>query len=527
MTVQSLPEARDLSHHLNDLARNRFPSPLKDIFRQMQRPGIISMAGGLPHPSLFPFVDASVSVYPPNGDLSGPIPPASDRMTLNFQKYPSSKGTVDLSTILQYGSCEGLFPLREWVRKYTLDVYQPAYSNFEILLHEGNTSAWTKVVRLLCEPGDMILCEEFTFPSAMAVWVPLGCKAVPIKLDGQGMRADHLEEVLANWETSHPGLKRPHVMYVVPVGSNPTGSTMQAERRKAIYEICARYDIIIAEDDPYTTLQFPEFDLSAPAAEVVHQSGEDFAKSLVPSFLHYDRDGRVIRLESFSKVISPGARLGYFVCNPLFAERLLRATEVESQTPSGWSQGIIYSLLETWGQAGYLSWLSRLRDVYQSRRDGLCAALAHSFTALPARDYAAGVEGAEGIALYHTGTDPKSIKPDQRPIATFVPPTGGMFLWLSFSLSLAPRFRELVAQGVEDPEKQFMDEFWQALAENLVLLTPGSYYVPWEGKDKITTGARGAAREIGYLRFAFSYEDPEVMAEGIKRMQQVVSKMFD
>lgn len=241
MTVQSLPEARDLSHHLNDLARNRFPSPLKDIFRQMQRPGIISMAGGLPHPSLFPFVDANISVYPPNGDLSGPVPPASDRMTLNFQKYPSSKGTVDLSTILQYGSCEGLFALREWVRKYTLDVYQPAYSNFEILLHEGNTSAWTKVVRLLCEPGDMILCEEFTFPSAMAVWVPLGCKAVPIKLDGQGMRADHLEEVLANWETSHPGLKRPHVMYVVPVGSNPTGSTMQAERRKAIYEICARY----------------------------------------------------------------------------------------------------------------------------------------------------------------------------------------------------------------------------------------------------------------------------------------------
>lgn len=239
----------------------------------------------------------------------------------------------------------------------------------------------------------------------------------------------------------------------------------------------------------------------------MHQSGEEFAKSLVPSFLRYDRDGRVIRLESFSKVISPGARLGYFVCNPVFAERLLRATEVESQTPSGWSQGIILSLLETWGQSGYLTWLSRLRDTYQTRRDGLCAAIASSFTALPARDYAAGVPGAEGIALYHKGTDPASIKPDQRPIATFVPPTGGMFLWISFSLSLAPRFRQLVAEGAQDPEKTFMDEFWEALAENLVLLTPGSYYLPWEGVDKLTTSARGAPSGIGYLRFAFSYEE--------------------
>lgn len=265
--------------------------------------------------------------------------------------------------------------------------------------------------------------------------------------------------------------------------------------------------------------------------------------------MRFDRDGRVIRLESFSKVLSPGARLGYYVCNPLFAERLLRATEVESQTPSGWSQGIIYSLLQTWGRDGYLTWLSRLRDTYQTRRDAMCGAFAKHFTALPAKDFAAGVKGAEGIVLYPAGIDVQSIKTDQQPLASFVPPSAGMFCWVALYLAGAPRFRELLAQGHEDPEKQFMDELWEALADNLVLLTPGSYYVPWEGVDRLTTSARGARPGIGYLRFAFSYEDVsssllrtgcysrclplptalqfDVMAEGVKRFEEVIRKMWD
>jgi aromatic amino acid aminotransferase I / 2-aminoadipate transaminase len=142
------------------------------------------------------------------------------------------------------------------------------------------------------------------------------------------------------------------------VGQNPTGATLPLERKKAIYEICVQYDIVICEDDPYYFLQLPTYvppyDRPQEAAAAVTLS--ELVQALVPTFSSLDRQGRVIRLETFSKVSSlsvflcvnslllscktlgPGNRLGYFVCNPLFAERLLRATEVMTQTPSGWSQ---------------------------------------------------------------------------------------------------------------------------------------------------------------------------------------------
>jgi aromatic amino acid aminotransferase I len=101
--------------------------------------------------------------------------------------------------------------LLKWARDFTEKVFRPAYSDFEILLTSGNTDGWCKVVRMLCEPGDFILCEEHTYPSAQALWIPMGVKAVPVKLDSEGMRADRLDEVLASWDSTHPGIKRPHL----------------------------------------------------------------------------------------------------------------------------------------------------------------------------------------------------------------------------------------------------------------------------------------------------------------------------
>lgn len=105
----------------------------------------------------------------------------------------------------------------------------------------GNTDGWSKVVGLLVEDGDHILCEEFTYPSSQALWVPLGSLAAPIPLDAEGMRADLLEECLANWETTYPGKRRPHVMYLVPIGSNPSGVTYSAQRKQELYDICVKY----------------------------------------------------------------------------------------------------------------------------------------------------------------------------------------------------------------------------------------------------------------------------------------------
>lgn len=101
---------------------------------------------------------------------------------------------------------------------------------------------------LLCEKGDYILCESYTYPSAQALWIPNENFAAPIAMDGEGIIDTALEETLASWDQTHPGVKRPHVLYLVSVGSNPTGVSMGAERRKRIYNICVRYGEFPCDD---------------------------------------------------------------------------------------------------------------------------------------------------------------------------------------------------------------------------------------------------------------------------------------
>lgn len=106
-----------------------------------------------------------------------------------------------------------------------------------------------------------------------------------------------------------------------------------------------------------------------PADGSTNGKSADATAELVPPFLQLDVDGRVIRLDTFSKTISPGSRLGHFTASPLFIERILRATEVTTQAPSGWSQAITLELLKTWTQDGYLTWLRNLKESYTTRRN--------------------------------------------------------------------------------------------------------------------------------------------------------------
>lgn len=139
------------------------------------------------------------------------------------------------------GNCKGNEDLRNWCFEFTKKVYRPAYKDFEILLHPGNTNAWSKVVQLFCEQGEYILTETFTYPSAQSLWIPEGYLAAPVAMDGQGIRPDALEETLLTWDETHPGQRRPHVLYLVSIGSNPSGVTMGAERRQKIYDLAVQY----------------------------------------------------------------------------------------------------------------------------------------------------------------------------------------------------------------------------------------------------------------------------------------------
>ncbi|ETN36262.1 uncharacterized protein HMPREF1541_08539 [Cyphellophora europaea CBS 101466] len=514
----------DLSHHINVVSRSRNPSPLKDIVKYMAVEGMVSLAGGLPHPSLFPFASVSLSAYKSNTVLDAYSPdeqhPLADDINIGRDSAAEQMGLI---TALQYDSGPGHTALRTWAVKFVKEVFKPAYDDWDVILNSGNTDGWTKVVRLLCENGDYLLCEEQTYPSAQAVWAPMGCKALPIAIDDQGLRVDVLENLLSGWQSSHPGIRRPRLLYTVPVGSNPTGTTMQEARKRAIYDVCVKYDIVICEDDPYYFLQYPTYNASQPPYDPLvaeNTTVDEYVKGLAPSFMSLDYQGRVIRLESFSKTLAPGNRVGFFVTNPIFIERLLRGTEVETQAPSGWAVLMLSNLLQTWGSAGYLQWLAQLRNQYRARRDWMCSALESNFVLKSVDKVKDPPTGAEGLLAYANGQA-------KAPIFSFVPPTAGMFLWARFYLYGSPRFQKL-QQSADciDPEKSFQDELWLALANKLVLLTPGSYYTPWQGKDKVTTEARGAENGICFFRLSFSMVTKEQMELGITRMHEVLQDFW-
>lgn len=173
-----LPETVDLSHHLNTLSKSRHPSPLKDLIRYMGVEGMIGLAGGLPHPSYFPFQNLSLDTSIPSGLSKTAEQAKAPSLNLTISKLPSPDSSNNLASFLQYGTANGNTALLSWLKEFTKKVFQPARHDFEVLVNSGNTDAWGKIMRLLCEPGELILCEEFTYPTAQATWTPLGCRAV-------------------------------------------------------------------------------------------------------------------------------------------------------------------------------------------------------------------------------------------------------------------------------------------------------------------------------------------------------------
>lgn len=183
-------------------------------------------------------------------------------------------------------------------------------------------------------------------------------------MDREGLSAVGLYDVLANWNVEERGgMKCPTVLYTIPVCQNPSGGTLSIERKREIYAVCVEFDVIIVEDDPYYFLQAgpyapPHSRISATSTP----SDDEFLASLVPSFLTCDYQGRVIRIDTFSKTIAPGTRLGWTTSHPLFAERLLRAFESNSQAPCGLGQVLVAKLLcDEWKMEGYFRWLKGIK----------------------------------------------------------------------------------------------------------------------------------------------------------------------
>ncbi|KAI0638513.1 PLP-dependent transferase [Trametes polyzona] len=523
-------KAIDLSHHLSKLALARATSPLKEMARYMRRPGLISLAGGMPNADYFPFAAISGdALVPESFSVTNTQSESSfswlwklfgsarkeKTSAIHIPKYPKHPEDVNLATALQYGTATGLPQLTKFINNFVGTIYQPAYEDWTTLVQTGNTDAWARVVITLCNPGDAFITEDWTYPSALASSQPYGIHPVGVPMDAQGMRSDKLRTLLAEWDETARGTKRPHVLYTVPIGQNPTGLTMSFERKKEIYDVCVEYDVIIVEDDPYYFLQMaPYAAKSERPSQASSIETDKWVQSLSPSYLKIDYQGRVIRLDTFSKTIAPGSRLGFFTCNPRFAERLERAGETSTQSPCGFGQSLIAQLLTSWKYDGYVRWLQGLAAQYQARRDYLIDALADEFHLR----MSLGTTGAwQGCVVYTASAKPRGLSAlsekfslGEQPYFTLAPPTAGMFLWLKV------HFENVRGYQAGD-EESLETKLWTKLAESGVLIVPGHYFAAEE--DTVVPAE-------GHYRLSFSFASDEELKKAVTILGKVVRDFF-
>ncbi|KAL8794307.1 MAG: hypothetical protein Q9195_003133 [Heterodermia aff. obscurata] len=391
------------------------------------------------------------------------------------------KSIFDLHVALNYGQATGSAQLLRFITEHTEIVNHPPYEDWQCAMTVGNTSGLEIALRMLTTRGDCILTEDYTFCSALETALPMGLKPIGIPMDSEGIISDSLDSILDNWDPSaHNNASKPWVLYTIPTGQNPTGSTQSEERRQEIYKVAQKHDLYIIEDEPYYFLQMQPY--TGPSSPDVPppSSHQDFLRQLVPSYLSMDTDGRVMRLDSFSKVIAPGARTGWITASEQIVERFVRHGEVTIQNPGGISQIVLYKLLdETWGHAGYLEWLINLRMEYTGRRNTICEACERW---LP------------------------------REVTEWSPPMAGMFLWIRILWHKHPAASTKTALEIEE-------DIFQAGIERGVLMAKGSW-------SRAEPDAEPSPDDDMFFRLTFAAASSEAIEEAIKRAGETLRVMF-
>ena len=364
--------AIDWKDRFNAESSARHQSTIKSAAKLLKTPGLISLGGGLPSSEYIPFSGVDIRV---------PMPPdfkEERSVTISSDKYDMAEGKsiYDISVAFNYAQATGSPQLLRFITEHTEMIHNPPYADWRCSMTVGSTSGLDMVFRMLTSPGDCLIVEEYTFATAMETAAPMGVSCVGVAMDDEGLLPTSLDHLLSDWDPSkHGGKKRPWLLYTVPTGQNPTGATQSLRRRGDIYAIAEKWDLHIIEDDPYYFLQMAPYTAhpsTAPSASSPTEASShaSFLSSLLPSYLSLDTSGRVLRLDSFAKVIAPGARIGWITAPASVIERFTFHGDVSTQNPSGMSQLLLFKLLEAaWGHSGYLDWLIHLRQQYTQRRD--------------------------------------------------------------------------------------------------------------------------------------------------------------
>lgn len=298
------------------------PSTIREMLKVTQNPDVISFGGGLPAAELFPVQDVSDAQV----------------------RVMRTRG----AQALQYSVTDGILELREWVAarlhaQHGLDVVAD-----DVVITGGSQQGLDLYGRVFLDPGDVVALENPSYLGAIQAFDAFEPSYLPIASDGHGIIPERLEEALNAAHTL------PKFLYLVPNYENPTGSTLAAERRPRIVDICARYGVPILEDDPYGEISF--------------------AGAAPPPLLGSAAKGAVTYLGTGSKMVAPGLRVACMVIpDRELRDKVVTAKQGADLHSSPYAQYVFHAYVED--DARLTAHLDRVRATYRVRRDAMIAAL--------------------------------------------------------------------------------------------------------------------------------------------------------
>ena len=301
-------------------------SAIRELLKLTEKPDIISFAGGLPAPEVFPVEKFSE---------------ACSRVLTDYG-----------ARALQYGTTEGIMPLREMICRHT-ERYSIEVVPDNIMITSGSQQALDLLGKILINPGDRILVESPTYLGALQAWSAYGADYVTVPIDEFGMVADELEIALRSG---------PKFIYVLPNFQNPAGVTLSLERRRKLIELADRYGVPIVEDDPYGQLRY-EGDHIPPVISLDSMYRDNYGDGY---------SGNVIYTSTFSKILAPGIRLAWVIAPPEVIRLMVQAKQGTDLHTSTFNQMVAHEV----SKGGFLDdHIKLIRKVYQERRDLMLASL--------------------------------------------------------------------------------------------------------------------------------------------------------
>lgn len=300
-----------MEYVFSDRVNSLKPSAIREIFKYAADPEVVSLSAGNPAPDAFPVKELA--------EISASI----------LKEYPIEA--------LQYSVTEGYAPLRDYLKKYMKEKHNIGTENDELIITSGAQQIMDLAAKSLCNEGDVVICEAPSFIGSLNSFRSYNAKLVGVPVESDGINTDILEDKLK----TENNVK---FIYVIPNFQNPSGVTMSLEKRRKVYNLAKKYGVLILEDNPYGELRY---------------SGEH-----LPSIKSFDTDGIVIYSGSFSKVVSPGMRVGWCVAPNPIIQKMVVCKQGQDVHTNIWSQMVIYEYITKYN---FEEHLDNLRCLYKEK----------------------------------------------------------------------------------------------------------------------------------------------------------------